>query len=114
VDAVQDLIAMPRVDGSATIRSLIVYGEDAGVTYSVYSVAVATGVPTLLGSGTVGTTLDITDFAASSQSNYLLLTFVASTTSQTLFGGKLFTDDSGILPYANGILPSDFMLNDDG
>jgi hypothetical protein len=114
IDAVQDLIAMPQVARSTTIRSLIVYGEDTGVTYDVYSVAVSTGAATLLGSGTVGTLLDITDFSSGDADNYLALRFAASTTAQTIYGGKLFRQDGGTQTADLGLRPQDFLVNDDG
>ena len=48
IDAIEDLIAIPKTKANVTIMSVIAYGEDTTVTYSVYSVAVATGVSTLL------------------------------------------------------------------
>ncbi|MHC5209261.1 MAG: hypothetical protein ACYTG2_00915 [Planctomycetota bacterium] len=97
-----------------TVASLIVYGEDTAVTFDVYSVAVATGVATSLGSGTVGTLLDITDFTSGDQDDYMVLRFAASTTAQTIYGGKLFALDNGTSTLDQGIRPQDFLVNDDG
>lgn len=105
---------MPSIRTGVTIRSLIVYGEDTAVTYSVYDVTIATGTPTLLGSGTVGTLLDITDFSNGNQDSYLVLRFAATTTTQTLYGGRLFSDDAGLLIEDLPLLPRDFVVNDDG
>ncbi|MHC5209263.1 MAG: FG-GAP repeat domain-containing protein [Planctomycetota bacterium] len=113
VDAIQDLIAIPVTPRNATLRSLTVYGEDPSVTYDVYSVAVETGTPTLLGSGTVGTLLDISDFITTNYDNYMLLRFDASATSQTIYGGKMFGEDTGT-PTAGVIRPQDFIVNNDG
>jgi hypothetical protein len=112
IDATQDLMAIPPVTASATIKSVIIHGEDSAVTYSVYSVAMSTGTPTLLGSGTVGTLLDITDFTAASHANYLLIRFAASTTTQTIYGGRMFTDDAGTVVHDRAILPGDFGVSD--
>jgi hypothetical protein len=112
IDATQDLIATPETNRNSVIRSLIVYGEDTSVTYDVYSVAMSTGTPTLLGSGTVGTLLDITDFVTLDYDNYLLLRFAASTTAHTIYGGKLFGMDTGT-PTGGVIRPQDFFGNDD-
>ncbi|MHC5209259.1 MAG: FG-GAP-like repeat-containing protein [Planctomycetota bacterium] len=114
IDATQDLIAVPDLPSNSTIRSLIVFGEDTAVTYDVYSVSIATGAPLALGSGTVGTMLDIVDFTSGQTENYLVLRFAASTTSQTIFGGRLFRDDIGTQVHSVGILPQDFLVNDDG
>jgi len=91
-----------------------VYGEDSAVTFSVYSVAVATGTSTLLGSGTVGTLLDITDFTTGNQANYMVIRFAASTTAQTIYGGLLFKDAGATLFEDMGLTPRDFIVNNDG
>ena len=60
------------------------------------------------------TMLDIVDFTSGQTENYLVLRFAASTTSQTIFGGRLFRDDIGTQVHSVGILPQDFLVNDDG
>ena len=82
------------------------------MTYDVYSVAATTGVATSIGSGTVGTLLDITDFFTGEYDNYMVLRFAASTASQTIYGGKLFGMNDGTAAGV-GILPQDFVVNDD-
>ena len=113
VDSTTELIAIPTITKNKTVASVIVYGEDTAVTYSVYSVALSTGTPTLLGSGTVGTLLDITDFTSGNQADYLLFRFAASTTSQTIYGGQLFTDDLGTAYEFDSLTPVHFFVNDD-
>jgi hypothetical protein len=108
------LVAIPVIKDGITIKSVMVYGEDTAVTYTVYSVAVSTGVATSLGNGTVGTLLDITDFTSGTQDDYLAIRVAASTTSQTIYGGKLYTDDSGTTVDGAGLTPRDFLVNDDG
>lgn len=114
IDAVEDLVAIPDVKSASTVKSVIVYGEDTAVTFSVYSVAVTTGAATLLGSGTVGTLLDITDFVCGDQDNHLVLRFAASTTAQTIYGGKLYEDDAGTTVHELGLTPRHFLVNNDG
>jgi hypothetical protein len=113
IDTTQDLIAIPPVFNETSIRSVLVYGEDPTVTYSVYSVSLVTGVSTLLGSGTVGTLLDITDFQADNQVNYLLFRFAASATTHTIYGGNLYRGDTGVLLSNFGLHPSHFLVNND-
>jgi len=113
-DAAQELIAFPRVSQGDTIASLIVHGEDSGVTITVYSVAIATGTPTSLGTGSVGTLLDITDYTNSDSTTLLMIRVdVADATSDTIYGAILYTDDSGTTSSPLPVSPADFLANDD-
>ena len=108
-----ELIAIPALEANSTIRSVIVFGEDTGVTYEVYSVNISKGKPSLLGSGVIGTHLDIRNFNTGNQERYLLFRFDASTSAQTIFGGRLFSDEAGMVTTDVGLTPRDFIVNDD-
>ena len=111
---VQELMAFPEVAKGVTIGSLIVHGEDTAVTFTAYSVAISTGTPTSLGSGTVGTLLDITDYTNSDSTTYLVLRVdVASTTADTIYGAILYTDSTGTTSSSRPLSPGDFHVNDD-
>ena len=100
---------MPVASGS-TVGSMILYGDDNTVTYSVYSVDLTTGTPTLLGSGTVGTSLDFVDYTATLNDYLLVRVDVADPTGDTIFGGVL--DDAGGTPSLR-LSPDRFLVNDD-
>lgn len=109
----EQLIAIPEMTGNATVRSIILYGSDPSVTFEVYNVEVRTGTPTLLGTGNVGTLLDIQDFFSRDFHHYLLIKVDSSMTSQPVFGGRLFRNNTGTLASNTGLTPRDFMINDD-
>ena len=77
-----------------TVKSVILYGDDSSTTFTVFRVAVGTGTPTSLGSGTVGELLNIDDFSSSNNASYLLIQVdVTNATTQTIYGGFLFGKD---------------------
>ncbi len=106
----QELVAILEVPAGTTIGSTILYGEDTSVTFSVYSVDLTTGTPTLLGSGTVGTSLDHTDYTASLTDYLVLIVDVASTTADTIYGGVL---SDATATQVQRVSPAAFLANDD-
>jgi hypothetical protein len=66
----------------------------------------------LVSSGPNVALLDITDFQSGEQEAYMLYRFDASSTSQTIYGGKIYRDDIGVTPHGLGLLPNDFLVND--
>jgi hypothetical protein len=114
VDGNQELVAFPTVPLGETVASLILRGQNTSVTFTVHSVVISTGVATSLGSGTVGTLLNITDFTNATNTEYLLVRVnVSDPTSHTIFGGTLFKNDGGTSVTQNALLPKDFLVNDD-
>ena len=96
------------------VASMILFGQDTSVTYSVYSVSLGTGTSSLLGNGTVGTLLDITNFNTTANTAYMMIRVnVSNTTTQTIYGGRMFKDDAGTAITQSAIVPRDFMVNDD-
>ena len=92
---------------------MIVYGDDTSLNITVYSVDVTTGTATSLGSGTVGTLLDITDHNGLATIYLMIRVDVAATTTNTIYGGVLYIDDSGSVPSTFNLTPKDFLVNDD-
>jgi Collagen triple helix repeat (20 copies) len=88
----QELIAALQVPVGITVGALTVFGEDAGVAVELYRVALASGTRTLIGSGTVGVTLDCTDHVGN-LNEYLLVRIDASTSAQTIYGAQLHGAD---------------------
>jgi len=105
---------MPAIELNQPVRSLILHGQNSSVSFTVYQVDLTTGTPTSLGTGNVGTLLDITDFQDATNTQYLLIRVdVSNANSHTLFGGVLYTDDAGTSPTTFSLRPVDFLINDD-
>jgi hypothetical protein len=106
------LVAFPQFRRAETCASLIVFGENSAVTYQVFNVDSTTGSPSLLGSGTMNTLLDISDYVQSTNSKYLVIkVFVTDLDNDTVYGGVLYKNDAGTLELDFGLTPKDFLRN---
>jgi hypothetical protein len=106
------LVAFPQFRRTDTCASLIVFGENPGITYQVFNVDAVTGSPALLGSGTMNTLLDISDYVQSSNNKYMMIkVFVTDIDNDTVFGGVLYKNDPGTIELDFGLTPKDFLLN---
>jgi len=89
------------------------------VTFTVYQVDVTTGNSTSLGSGTVGTLLDITDFQSTDNQHYMMMIVDTShANADTIYGGRLVKVNNAppfsSTDYSNDVItPRHFMVNDD-
>ena len=83
------LAAVLLVDPQIVVGSTVLYGKDSSVTWDLYSVKIATGTPTHLGTGTVNSTLDHADYTASGSEYLLVLVHVNSGPGQTIFGAHV-------------------------
>jgi len=83
-----DFVWYVEIPYGMTATAVMVYGEDTASTVAVYSCEIDDGTTlTSLGSGTIGTEVNITDEAYST-TNYLAITVnQGSTTTDEIFGG---------------------------
>ncbi|MBM3976567.1 MAG: collagen-like protein [Planctomycetes bacterium] len=88
----QELIATLQIPVGVTVGALTVFGEDTGVAVELYRVALANGARTLIGSGTVGVTINCTDHVGN-LNEYLLVRVDVSTSAQTIYGAQLHGAD---------------------
>ena len=112
---VTELYAIPTLWVLRQVTGLIILGQDNTVPVSVYSVNMLDGSPTLLGTGTVGTHVDIVDFINNPPTSLYLLIKVGVThpTSQTIYGGVMY-GDAGFAEESDFILrPTDFFTDND-
>jgi hypothetical protein len=97
----QRLVASVRVPTGERIGSAIVYGSDPGLAYEVCRVELASGARTVLGSGFVGSLLDLEPEHVGSAGDYLLVLLAPSAPGQRIYGGLLNGPDQAGTLYAN-------------
>lgn len=110
-----ELIAIPNLWVLRGVSGMIILGEDSTVPVTVYSVNMVDGSSTLIGSGTVGSFVDIVDFINNPPTTLYLLIKVGVThpTAQTIYGGVLYgnaaaTEESDFI-----LRPTDFHADND-
>lgn len=114
VGAGAKLYCAPPITNVQPVASLVLHGDDPTVTYTVYQVHIVTGSPVVLGTGTVGTLLDITDFGQGPDGSlYLLIEVdVTSPSAETIYGGMLYSDNAGTVPIFAPLTPHEFFVDD--
>ncbi len=93
------VVQLPR---GGTASAIHLFGNDPTVTFDAFAVYIPTGQPIPLGSGTIGTLLDVVDYTAS-DADYLLIRVNVTSATQRIFGGLIYAPNEGAPLFATNL-----------